>query len=128
MAGREVIEVAASHIGILGVQLQYAGLKLELLRRADARGPLGSLRDRLARPIHFDPLATDQLILEPASFLVTRMQIGGRDFDRHALPRDERALELEAIGFRVAGVCHYLSALREIGRASCREWVWHDVW
>src|SRR3546814_2319469 len=74
IACREVIEVAASDIGIIGVQLQYAGLKLELLRRADARGPLGSLRDRLARPIHFDQLATDQLILEPASFLVTRSE------------------------------------------------------
>src|SRR3546814_20279380 len=51
-------------------------------------------------------------MLEPASFLVTRMQIGGRAFDRHALPRDERALEFEAIGFRVAGVCHELSELR----------------
>src|SRR3546814_9325486 len=40
------------------------------------------------------------------------MQIGGRAFDRHALPRDERALEFEAIGFRVAGVCHELSELR----------------
>src|SRR3546814_14447562 len=49
IACREVIEVAASDIGIIGVKLQYAGLKLELLRRADARGPLGSLRDRLAR-------------------------------------------------------------------------------
>src|SRR3546814_15440773 len=85
---------------------------LELLRRADARGPLGSLRDRLARPIHFDQLATDQLILEPAFFLVTRMQIGGRAFDRHALPRDERALEFEAIGLRVAGVCHELERKR----------------
>src|SRR3546814_520520 len=112
IACREVIEVAASDIGIIGVQLQYAGLKLELLRRADARGPLGSLRDRLARPIHFNQLATDQLILEPASFLVTRMQIGGRAFDRHALPRNERALELQAIGLRVAGVCHELSELR----------------
>src|SRR3546814_16770114 len=82
IACREVIEVAASDIGIIGVQLQYAGLKLELLRRADARGPLGSLRDRLARPIHFDQLATDQLILEPASFLVTRMQIGDRKSTR----------------------------------------------
>src|SRR3546814_1634102 len=73
---------------------------LELLRRADARGPLGSLRDRLARPIHFDQLATDQLILEPASFLVTRMQIGGRAFDRHALPRDrseEHTSELQSL-------------------------------
>src|SRR3546814_14489983 len=40
------------------------------------------------------------------------MQIGGRAFDRHALPRNERALELQAIGLRVAGVCHELSELR----------------
>src|SRR3546814_12272724 len=67
IACREVIEVAASDIGIIGVQLQYAGIKLDLLRRAADRGPLGCLRDRVASPHNFTPPPTTQLITQQPS-------------------------------------------------------------